>query len=190
MTSRQTEAPCPSIHGFNPISHHYVKKTGAVWLRLVMAGMAEDPELMQKIKEKALTRKKAAASEDKKPPAANRPLRPKPDSKAKAERAARKLVGCKRSELDDLESDAVVEQICKLLLKRATLAAAEDELSNFESSSDDESEPVSRKPRRLSAQLGPLPDRIHLKTQPIPIPDRRAALRQSRAQPLDSEEDD
>ena len=190
MTSKQAEAPDPRIYGFNPISHHYVKKSGAVWLRLVKAGMAEDSELMQQIKDKALTRKKAA-SEEKKAPAARKTPKPKPDGKTKAERAARKLVDSKRSELDGLESDAVVEQIRKLKLKRSTLASAD---SGASSESDSESEPVSRRPPRPSAGSGPLADRIRLKSQPIPIParataDRRAALRQSLEQAISSDED-
>ena len=195
MTSKQAEAPDPRIYGFNPISHHYVKKSGAVWLRLVKAGMAEDSELMQQIKDKALTRKKAA-SEEKKAPAARKTPKPKPDGKTKAERAARKLVDSKRSELDGLESDAVVEQIRKLKLKRSTLASADSDWREpgASSESDSESEPVSRRPPRPSAGSGPLADRIRLKSQPIPIParataDRRAALRQSLEQAISSDED-
>ena len=200
MTSKQAEAPDPRIYGFNPISHHYVKKSGAVWLRLVKAGMAEDSELMQQIKDKALTRKKAA-SEEKKAPAARKTPKPKPDGKTKAERAARKLVDSKRSELDGLESDAVVEQIRKLKLKRSTLASADSDWREPGASSEsdsEESEPVSRRPPRPSASTqsgsGPLADRIRLKSQPIPIParataDRRAALRQSLEQAISSDED-
>ena len=184
MTSKQTEAPDPRIYGFNPISHHYVKKSGAVWLRLVKAGMAEDSELMQQIKDKALTRKKAA-SEEKKSPAVKKTPKPK------LAKAARKLVDSKRSELDDLESDAVVEQIRKLKLKRSTLASADSASSESDS---EESEPVSRRPPRPSAGTGPLADRIRLKSQPISIParaaaDRRAALRQSLEQAISSDED-
>ena len=189
MASKQAEAPDPKIYGFNPISHHYVKKTGAVWLRLVKAGMAEDSELMQQIKDKALTRKKASSakiacnfsSEEKTPPAVKKAPKPKVKS---VERAARKLVNSNRSELDDLESDAVVEQIRKLKLKRETLESAADFASS--SSESEEPEPVSRKPHKSKSALA---DRIRLKTQPIPIPDRRAALRQSLDQPIDSDED-
>ena len=143
--------------------------------------MAEDSELMQQIKDKALTRKKASSEE--KAPAAKKAPKPKVKS---VERAARKLVANNRSELDDLESDAVVEQIRKLKLKRSALA--ESSADSTESSEDDEPEQVSRKLRRPS--VTPATDRIRLKTQPIPIPDRRAALRQSLAQPIDSDEED
>ena len=54
------DAPDPNIYGFNPISHHYVKKSGAVWLRLVKAGMAEDPELIRGLQDNALAQKKVA----------------------------------------------------------------------------------------------------------------------------------
>ena len=183
MASKQAEAPDPKIYGFNPISHHYVKKTGAVWLRLVKAGMAEDSELMQQIKDRALTRKKAG--EEKKTPAVKKAPKPKVKSASTSvERAARKLVASNRSELDDLESDAVVEQIRKLKLKRETLESAADFASS--SSESEEPEPVSRKPHKSKSALA---DRIRLKTQPIPIPDRRAALRQSLDQPIDSDED-
>ena len=192
MSSKQAEAPDPRVYGFNPISHHYVKKTGAVWLRLVKAGMAEDSELMQQIKDKALTRKKAG--EEKKAPVVKKAPKPRPKSASTVEHAkiacnfseaARKLVKNNRSELDDLESDAVVEQIRKLKLKRSTLADSTVDGSSESESSDEEPEPVSRKPRRPST----LTDRIRLKSQPIPIPDRRAALRQSLDQPIESEDD-
>ena len=213
MSSKQAEAPDPRVYGFNPISHHYVKKSGAVWLRLVKAGMAEDSELMQQIKDKALTRKKASSEEKKAPavvlpdggaahgqfrsnqevgsaPIGLAPRRgpgrqskvPKPKVKS-VEHAARKLVANNRSELDDLESDAVVEQIRKLKLKRETIAEA----ATSSASDSEEPEPVSRRPRRPSSI--PITDRIRLKTQPIPIPDRRAALRQSLEQPIASDED-
>ena len=224
-TKSEIEAPDPRIYVFNPISHHFVKKSGAVWLRLVKAGMAEDPELIRGLQDKALARKKVAdlKTEEKKTSA---PKKAAP--KTKAVRVARKHVESNRSELDDLESDAVVEQIRKLKLTRAALAS--DARSSSDSESD-EPEPVSRKlasrpgllrrassaqsetlgqthstsppaggldgspkPRkpRPSSLPGPLSDRIRLKSQPIPIPsavDRRAALRQSLAQPLDSDED-
>ena len=145
--------------------------------------MAEDSELMQQIKDKALTRKKAG--EEKKAPVVKKAPKPRPKSASTVEHAARKLVKNNRSELDDLESDAVVEQIRKLKLKRSTLADSTVDGSSESESSDEEPEPVSRKPRRPST----LTDRIRLKSQPIPIPDRRAALRQSLEQPIDSEED-
>ena len=218
------DAPDPRIYGFNPISHHYVKKSGAVWLRLVKAGMAEDPELIRGLQDKALARKKAV-EEKKTTPA------PKKAPKTKAVRVARKHVANNRSELDDLESDAVVEQIRKLKLTRAALADTTTDAPSSSDSESDEPGPVSRKlasrpgllrrassaqsetlgqthstsppaggldgspkPRkpRPSSLPGPLSDRIRLKSQPIPIPsavDRRAALRQSLAAPLDSDED-
>ena len=186
------DAPDPRIYGFNPISHHYVKKSGAVWLRLVKAGMAEDPELIRGLQDKALARKKAV-EEKKTTPA------PKKAPKSKVVRAVRKHVDNNRSELDDLESDAVVEQIRKLKLTRAALADTTTDAPSSSDSESDEPEPVSRKPRkpRPSSLPGPtgvssLSDRIRLKSQPIPITtavDRRAALRQSLAAPLDSDED-
>ena len=107
---------------------------------------------------------------------------------------ARKHVESNCSELDDLESDAVVEQIRKLKLTRAALADTTTDAPSSSGSESDEPELVSRKPRKpkISSLPGPLSDRIRLKSQPIPIPsavDRRAALRQSLAQPLDSDED-
>ena len=181
------DAPDPRIYGFNPISHHYVKKSGAVWLRLVKAGMAEDPELIRGLQDKALARKKAV-EEKKTTPA------PKKAPKSKVVRAVRKHVDNNRSELDDLESDAVVEQIRKLKLTRAALADTTTDVPSSSDSESDEPEPVSRRPRKtkISSLPGPLSDRIRLKSQPIPIPsavDRRAALRQSLAAPLDSDED-
>ena len=182
------DTPDPRIYGFNPISHHYVKKSGAVWLRLVKAGMAEDPELIRGLQDKALARKRAV--EEKKTTLAPKKAPPK----SKVVRAVRKHVDNNRSELDDLESDAVVEQIRKLKLTRAALADTTTDAPSSSDSESDEPGPVSRKPRkpRPSSLPGPLSDRIRLKSQPIPIPsavDRRAALRQSLAAPLDSDED-
>ena len=182
----------------------------------------------QAIQEKALARKKAMSEkiEQKKATAFK-----KTPPKAKAVRAARKHIESNRSELDGLESDAVVEQIRKLKLTRAALADTTTDVPSSSDSESDEPEPVSRKlasrpgllrrassaqsetlkqthstsppaggldgspkPRkpRPSSLPGPLSDRIRLKSQPIPIPsavDRRAALRQSLAAPLDSDED-
>ena len=74
-TKSEIEAPDPRIYGFNPISHHFVKKSGAVWLRLVKAGMAEDPELIRGLQDKAIARKKVAESA--KRSKKRRPLPPK-----------------------------------------------------------------------------------------------------------------
>ena len=119
---------------------------------------------------------------------------PKKAPKSKVVRAVRKHIDNNRSELDDLESDAVVEQIRKLKLTRAALADTTIDAPSSSDSESDEPEPVSRKPRkpRPSSLSGPLSDRIRLKSQPIPIPsavDRKAALRQSLAVPLNSDED-
>ena len=195
-TKSEIEAPDPRIYGFNPISHHFVKKSGAVWLRLVKAGMAEDPELIRGLQDKALARKKVAdlKTEEKKTSVTK-----KAAPKTKAVRVARKHVESNRSELDGLESDVVVEQIRKLKLTRAALVDTTTDAPSSSDSESDEPEPVSRKPRKPkhSSLPGPtgvssLSDRIRLKSQPIPIPsaiDRRAALRQTLAQPLDSDED-
>ena len=92
----------------------------------------------------ALARKKAV-EEKKTTPA------PKKAPKSKVVRAVRKHVDNNRSELDDLESDAVVEQIRKLKLTRAALAdTTTDEPSSIDSESD-EPEPVSR---RLASRPG------------------------------------
>ena len=48
----------PKEWGFNPISHHHVRKSGAVWKRLVKAGLVQDPELMHQLQTKADGRKK------------------------------------------------------------------------------------------------------------------------------------
>ena len=79
----------------------------------------------------------------------------------------------------------VVEQIRKLKLKREAVAAVGDVSSSSESESDEPTE-VLRRPRKSKAVLA---GRIRLKTQPILIPDRRAVLRQSLDQPIDSDED-
>ena len=208
---KEVDAPDPQIYGFNPISHHYVKRSGPVWLRLVKAGMAEDPELVRNLQEKALARKKAGEEKAEakaeascrsgpsrgiaKPSEAkssNPPGRDPSGRTAKALRAARKLVASNRSELDDLESDAVDEKLSKVMAKRLALADTTTDVPSS-SDSDSEPEPVSRKPRRPrpSEQPGPMTSRIRLKSQPIPIPssDRRAALKQTLSMPLDSDED-
>ena len=87
---------------------------------------------------------------------------------------ARKVVDANRSELDDLESDAAGEHLRKVLAKRLSLADNTTTEASSASESKDEA------PKR---------SRIRLKTMPIPIPDRRAALRKSLAQPIDSEDD-
>ena len=116
------DAPDPRIYGFNPISHHYVKKSGAVWLRLVKAGMAEDPELIRGLQDKALARvhQRKKVAEVKMTEKKTAPKKAAP--KSKVVRAVRKHVESNCSELDDLESDAVVKQIRKLKLTRAALA--------------------------------------------------------------------
>ena len=144
-TKPVVDAPDPNVYGFNPISHHYVKKSGAVWLRLVKAGMAEDPELIRGIQDKALARKKVAdlKTEEKKTSA---PKKAAP--KTKAVRVARKYVESNRSELDGLESDVLVEQIRKLKLTRAALVDTTTDAPSSSDSESDEPEPVSRKPRK------------------------------------------
>src|SRR4051794_22852028 len=106
---KEVDAPDPQIYGFNPISHHYVKRSGP--------GMAEDPELLRNLQEKALARKKA--SDEKKSAALKKaPSLAANAAKSKALRAARKLVASNRSELADLESDAVDEKLSKVMAKR------------------------------------------------------------------------
>ena len=175
---KEVDAPDPQIYGFNPISHHYVKRSGPVWLRLVKAGMAEDPELVRNLQEKALACKKAGEKKVEakaeascrtgpsrgvaKPPEAkslNPPGRDPSSEKpsgllrgrtAKALRAARKLVASNRSELDNLESDAVHEKLSKVMAKRLALA---DTTTDVPSSSDSDSEPEPVLRRPLAAQL-------------------------------------
>ena len=97
-------------HGFNKFSHHWVKRDGAVWLRLVKAGQASDPELEQKMKENAHARttktdpEKELGNSRKPKTAIKRPT-------VKTQRVAPKIVDANRSELDDLESDAAEEHI-------------------------------------------------------------------------------
>ena len=194
MTSKlETEDPASSaLWGFNPDTRRYVKKSGKVWERLVKSGRSQDPELLQKLQVKALARKKAtlAPTEHK--------AAPKPPSKSRAKRAA-KIIDSHRSELDGLESDAADEHIRKLLAKRLSLAETASEAPSSSDSEEPEPEPVSRRPRKPKTSALPLTSRIHLKSQPIPIPstsgsansDRRAALRKSLAEPdSTSEEED
>src|SRR4051812_29895544 len=139
---KEVDAPDPKIYGFNPISHHYVKKSGPVWLRIVKAGVAEDPELIRGIQEKALARKKAAEENTEAKRAVTTKKAPSTATsaaaKAKALRAARKLVASNRSELDGLESDAVDEKLSKVMAKR--LALADATTTDAPSSSDSEAE--------------------------------------------------
>ena len=169
-----------ATHGFNKFSHHWVKRDGPVWLRLVKAGQASDPELEQKLQDKALARKNTPVKE-KDPEVSTRPKR----TPAKAQRVARKVVDSHRSELDDLESDAADERLRKLLAKRLTLADTTTDVGS--ESSEDE---TPKRATRPSAAKGPLASRIRLKSAPIPIPDRRAALRKSLAEPVDSDSED
>ena len=190
------EDPASSaLWGFNPDTRRYVKKSGKVWERLVKSGRSQDPELLQKLQVKALARKKATLA-----PTEHKATE-KPPSKSRAKRAA-KIIDSHRSELDGLESDAADEHIRKLLAKRLSLAETASE-APFSSDSED-TEAVSRRthvsrPRKPKTSVLPLTSRIHLKSQPIPIPstsgsansDRRAALRKSLAEPdSTSEEED
>jgi chorismate mutase len=143
-----------------------------VWLRLVKAGIVQDPELLQGIQEKALVRKQAA---EVKAEAAKKPTPAVAQRKAKALKAARKLVAENQSELDGLESDAVDEQLSKIMAKRLAL---QDTTTDAPSSSDSDD------PERKAPV-----SRIRLKSQPIPIPSRRAALRRSLNVPVDSDAD-
>ena len=190
MTSKQanaeTEDPASSaLWGFNPDTRRYVKKSGKVWERLVKSGRSQDPELLQKLQVKALARKKATLA-----PAEHK-VAPKPPSKSRAKRAA-KIIDSHRSELDGLESDAADEHIRKLLAKRLSLAETASEAPS--SSDSEEPEPVSRRPRKPKTSVLPLTSRIHLKSQPIPIPssnsDRRTALRKSLAESDSTSEED
>ena len=181
------EDPASSaLWGFNPDTRRYVKKSGKVWERLVKSGRSQDPELLQKLQVKALARKKATLA-----PAEHK-VAPKPPSKSRAKRAA-KIIDSHRSELDGLESDAADEHIRKLLAKRLSLAETASEAPSSSDSEEPEPEPVSRRthasrPRNPKTSALPLTSRIHLKSQPIPIPstssnsDRRAALRKSLAE--------
>lgn len=181
MSSGATgQTPDPAVYGFNPISHHYVRKSGAVWLRLVKAGMVKDPELSEKLAQKAKTPRKIKPALEVEPEPEAAPQEA-PEAKAaplkggrgRALRVAKQIVAENQSELDDLESDAADEQLRKLLAKR--LAITESELS-----SSDESEPAPR-PQRPSIKSGPLTGRIRLAPAAV---DRRAALRQTLAKPL------
>src|SRR5689334_12360107 len=98
-----------ATHGFNKFSHHWVKRDGPVWLRLVKAGQASDPELEQKLQDRALERRKAS-DEQKTMRVAKPGGHPAPrSSRVKAvgvkldaglaQRVARRVVDSHRSEL-------------------------------------------------------------------------------------------
>ena len=103
----EDKAQLTATHGFNKFSHHWVKRDGPVWLRLVKAGQASDSELEQKLQEKALARKNKPVKE-KDPEISRKPKAVTKRAPAKDQRVARKV---NRSELDDLESDAAAN-IC------------------------------------------------------------------------------
>ena len=184
MSKSESQAPSADTHGFNPISHHWVRKDGPTWLRLVKCGAVKDPALEQTIAEKALARKKKAP-EEKDPEVSTRPKR----TPAKAQRVARKVVDSHRSELDDLDSDVADERLRKLLAKRLTLADTTTDIGS-ESSEDEAPKRATRPSAACAVAKGPLASRIRLKSAPIPIPDRRAALRKSLAEPVDSDSED
>jgi hypothetical protein len=173
-----------ATHGFNKFSHHWVKRDGSVWLRLVKAGQASDPELEQKLQEKALARKKTGESTErlkdprKKPLELKTPQR-KPPVRATQERRAREVVASHRSELDDLESDAATarlrhllgdiesdtpeEQLRKRLDRRLTLA------DTTEVDSDPESNPApERGAKKSRARPKALGGGLRLKAIPAP----------------------
>ena len=180
QTKSESQPPSADTHGFNPISHHWVRKDGPTWLRLVKCGAVKDPALEQTIAEKALAREKKVV-EEKDPEVSSRPKR----TPAKAQRVARKVVDAHRSELDNLKSDAAGEHLRKLLARRLTLADTTTDIGS--ESSEDE---APKRATRPSSAKGPLASRIRLKSAPIPIPDRRAALRKSLAEPVDSATDE
>ena len=158
-------------HGFSKCSHHWVKREGAVWLRLVKAGQASDPELEQKMKENAHART-TKTDPEKELGVSRKPKTAIKRPTVKTQRVARKIVDANRSELDDLESDAAEEHIRNLLDHTTTDAA---------STSESEEEVPTRHTGKSS--------RIRVKSAPIHIPDRRAALQKSLAQ-ADSEDED
>ena len=171
----------PQIWGFNPISHHHVKKTGQVWKRHVKAGLVQDSDLMLQLQTKADGRKKKTAEPERKDPVVVK----KAVSKSRTMRAV-KLVARHQDELDDLESDAADEHIRKLLAKR--LAVTESEAL----SSDSEPEPTEVKPARGKAKTPNatrMTSRIRLKSQPIPIPEPRT-LRKQQLAASESDSDD
>jgi hypothetical protein len=195
MTSKQPPMFDPANYAINPASGQVVKKSGPTYFRLVKFGVVTDAEFEKGLQEKALARKKAATEkkaatlEEKKAAKQTKP------AAAKARRVARKVVDAHRSELDDLESDAADERLRTLLANRLSLAANTTTDAGSSESDDDKTPPASASKKKPAPRK--LTDRIRLKSQPIPIPskrgellgDRRAALRQSLALPIDSEED-
>ena len=98
----------PKDFAINPTTSQVIKKSGPTYARLVKCGVIKDAEFVQAIQEKALARKKAMSEKiEQKKAAAPKKAPPK----AKAVRAARKHIESNRSELDGLESDAVVENL-------------------------------------------------------------------------------
>ena len=95
MSSPQQQGN-PQIWGFNPISHHHVKKTGQIWKRLVKAGLVQDSDLMLQLQTKADGRKKKTAEPERKDPVVVK----KAVSKSRTMRAA-KLVASHQDELDE-----------------------------------------------------------------------------------------
>jgi len=169
------EAPSDKTHGFNPISHHWVKKTGPTWARLVKSGVVSDPELEEKFRLAAAARKKSAdVDKSGTKPKAREPKESKEPSRpsSRTARLARKVVDNHRSELDDLESDAVDEHLSELLKKG---------LAEYSSGTDESPE---RPTREVKTKTGRRIRLTHVPTQPKTL-DRKSKLRAA----LDSDEE-
>jgi hypothetical protein len=157
------QPPPGSAFGWNPISRRYVKRSGAVYKRLVMSGVIRDAEVSAQLegpprpaRERRNNVHLAGVEE---PTAAD--VRNVGKETATARRAAKKLIARHVDRLEGLPPDQVEEIIRRLLAEK---------LGNIEP------EPAPAPARRAPAAKAPARQAVRVKLAPVAAPRRRATV--------------
>jgi len=126
MYSSQHENVAPDVSsdprwGFSPISRRYVKRTGAVWKRLVKSGAVSDPEVAQQLSNNTLASAWAAVKG--RPPRSNNvAIEDPPPARqvsrvdaVNARKTTKKLIAQHVDELEGMQPDQVDAMLRRLL---------------------------------------------------------------------------
>ena len=168
LGAQVAQPPPGSAWGWNPISRRYVKRSGAVYKRLVMSGVIKDAEVAEQLEgppRPARERRnnvRIAGVEDE-PTAAD--VRDKAKETAQARRTAKKLIARHVDRLEGLPPDQVEDIIRRLLAEK--LSEGEAPAPAQAPPGTRVLAPAKRAPVRSSA--------VRVKLAPVAAPRRKAS---------------
>lgn len=119
--------------GFSPISRRYVKRSGAVWKRLVKGGVVNDPEVAAQLSTSRLA--EAWATVKGLPPRSNNVAIPEPDVRVSrgdavaARKQTKKLIAAHVDELEGMPPEQVDALLRRLLAMKMNESPAAEKVA-------------------------------------------------------------